>query len=292
MTDEPFVDVHVHFWDHAEPGLHWPWLEPGFTHRALVDTHTLDAPRYIAPEFRAEAEGAGVGGLVHTQAVGTIDDPSLETAWLQRVADEHGLPSAIVGSCVLSSPGAGDLLRRHATYDRLRGVRDITSSKSLDADASAAALDVADELGLGVELRRAPADFAVLDEIAGRWPGITLTLSHACLPLERTEADRREWEAALRLVARHPNVACKISAVAGASDPHWTIDSIRPWILTCVDVFGPDRCMLGTNWPVDRLFGTYVDLVAAYREVVAELAPAERAAVLGGTARRLYRLPD
>jgi predicted TIM-barrel fold metal-dependent hydrolase len=85
-------------------------------------------------------------------------------------------------------------------------------------------------------------------------------------------------------------VVAKISAVAGASDPLWTVASIRPWILGCLETFGPDRCMLGTNWPIDRLFGTYVAVVGAYREVIAELTGDEQQAVLSGTARRVYRI--
>lgn len=290
VADEPLVDTHVHFWDHAVPGLHWPWLEPGFTHRHLQGTHVLDAPRYSAPELRAEAEGASVEGVVHTQAAGPMDDPSVETAWLQSVADDHGWPSAIVGSCSLSHPDAPGLLRRHARHGRFRGVRDIGSVRHLDLDRSTAALDVAAELGATVELRRSHEELDVLAELARRWPGVTVTLSHACLPLDRARASFAEWSSALRRLAQWPNITCKISAVAGASDPDWTVDSIRPWILACIDVFGPDRCMLGTNWPVDRLFGSYTGLVAAYREVLGELAPHEAAEVLHGTARRVYRL--
>lgn len=289
-VDEPLVDTHVHFWDHAEPGLHWPWLEPGFTHRHVVGADTLDAPRYTAVELRAEAEGSGVTGLVHTQAVWDIPDFAVETAWLQRMGDEHGWPDAIIATCTLGDPGAPELLRRHAAHGRFRGIRDVMSAKHLDADEIGPAMAVVAELGVAIELRRSHHEFAVLGEIADRWPDVTITLSHACLPLDRSAGERADWEAALRELARRPNVAAKISAVAGASDPDWTVASIRPWILGCIDALGPDRCMLGTNWPVDRLFGTYVGLVDAYREVLGELGAAERTAVLSGTARRVYRL--
>jgi predicted TIM-barrel fold metal-dependent hydrolase len=131
----------------------------------------------------------------------------------------------------------------------------------------------------------------VLDEIAARWPEVTVVLSHACLPLERTEAEREAWRRAAGVLARRPNVVCKISAVAGASDPDWTVGSIRPWILTCIETFGPERCMFGSNWPIDRMHGRYVDVVSAYREVIADLAVSEQRDVLAGTASRVYRIP-
>jgi predicted TIM-barrel fold metal-dependent hydrolase len=169
-------------------------------------------------------------------------------------------------------------------------VRDHEAAKHLVVDEIAPAMDALAEHGLSVELRRAHHELDVLGEIADRWPTVTLALSHACLPLERTAADLAAWSRAMARVAARPNVVCKISAVAGASDPDWTTDSIRPWILACVEHFGAARCVLGSNFPVDRLFGSYRRLVDAYREVTAELAPAERAAVFHRTAERVYRL--
>ena len=290
MADEPFIDTHVHHWDHSVDGLHWPWLEPGFSHRLLQGTDALDAPRYTPPEFLVEAAGAEVAGVIHVQAVGDIADPALETAWLQRVADEHDLPTGIVGSCTVGEPGAVDLLRRHGEHQRFCGIRDIKSSKHLDPDEASDALDVLAAMGLSIEARRHHAEFAVLDEIAARWPAVTVALSHACLPLERTTEALRDWSAAATQLARRPNVVCKISAVGGASDPNWTVDSIRPWVRACIETFGPQRCMFGTNWPVDRLFGTYQQLVTAYREITADLGANDRAALFHGTATRVYHL--
>ena len=291
MADEPLIDTHVHFWDHGAPDLRWAWLESGFKFRKWESAGTLDAPRYTTPEFRAEAEGCDVGAIVHVHAADPIEDPAAETRWLESVADEHGMPDAIVGRCTLADPGAADLIRRHAAFPRCRGVRDAGSLDHLDVDDSVAAMDALAAAGFTVELRRRHDEFKVLDEITARWPTVTLALTHACLPLERSKDELDSWSAAMRSLAHHPNVVCKISAVAGASDPNWTIDSIRPWVLTCVEVFGADRCVLGSNWPVDRLFGTYRALIDAYREILAELGPAERSAVLHGTAERVYSLP-
>jgi len=290
-ADELLLDTHVHFWDHAVEGLRWPWLEPNFSHRKVSGTHVLDAPRYTSDEFRRESAGAGVGGMIHIQAVDGVADLARETEWLAGLADTTGLPDAIVGSCVVTSPEATSLLDRHARYRRFAGVRDITAARHLDADEATAALDWLATRRLSFEARRHHEQFDVLDTIASRWPDLTLVLSHACLPLERTAQEHQLWSASMRRLAQRPNVVCKISAVAGASDPQWTVDSIRPWILTCVETFGADRCMLGTNWPIDRLHARYPDLVAAYREVLSVLDAGERQAVLSQTARRVYGVP-
>ena len=290
MADEPFVDSHIHFWDHSVDGLQWAWLKSGYTFRRWEGSDELDAPRYLPPELRTEAAGTGLAASVHVHCAHPIADPVIETKWLEAVAEEHGSPEAIVGGCLLGRPDAPDALRRHAVHTRFRGVRDWESPTRLDVVSVAPAMDVASELGLSIELRRAHDEFAVLDEIAARWPSVTVVLSHACLPLERSPADLAQWSSAMSRLATRPNVVCKISAVAGASDPEWTTASIRPWILSCVDSFGAERCMLGSNFPVDRLFGTYRALIDGYREAIAELDPSERSAIFHRTAERVYQL--
>lgn len=291
-NDVAFVDVHVHFWDHDVAGLRWDWLRRGFTFRRWTGTGSIDAPRYLPADLRAEAEGSGLAAVVHGHCADPIDDPVQESRWLDAVAGEDGMPEALVGACRLGDPGAADVLVRHARIGRVRGVRDPSLLHHLVVDDVAAAMDVAAELGISVELRRDHRELAEVHELAARWPGVTIVLSHACLPIDRTDRDLAEWSTAMRNLAEQPNVVCKISAVAGASDPDWTVASIRPWILTCIEAFGSDRCALASNWPVDRLFGGYVQLVDAYREVTSLLTVSEQMDVFNGTARRVYGLAD
>ncbi|HRE00574.1 MAG TPA: amidohydrolase family protein, partial [Ilumatobacteraceae bacterium] len=224
----------------------WPWLDKGFTsdrHRWSGDAHRdrralHDVERYTTTEFRAETAGLGVIGLVHAHAA-TAADPAHETAWLGELGDRLGWPSAIIARAELASPGCVDLLRRHrAASPRCSSVRDMGGPDGLDLDACAAALDVATELQFAVEVRAAPERFAMFDELAQRWPEVNFVLSHASLPIERTPSTLRLWrDAALRL-AEHPNWYCKVSALCGGSDPDWTVESIRPGALGCVETFG------------------------------------------------------
>jgi predicted TIM-barrel fold metal-dependent hydrolase len=283
----PFFDTHVHFWDHSVPGFVWAWLDPSF--QQFGETHLLDAPRFTAPEFRQECEGAGVAGLVHVNATAPLPDPSAETAWLDQMADVHGWPNAIVGACQLASADAPDLMRRHARWSRMRGVRDLTFSQRPDLDAVGPALAAAADLELCIELRTPVSQLDVIGNLAERWPTVRFLLSHAGLPHSRTEETYIEWRAAISRLADRPNIACKISAVAGNSDRNWTLESIRPWIMGCIDAFGADRCMFGTNWPLDRLWRPYVDVVAAYRQITADLAESSQHDLFHRTAERTFR---
>jgi predicted TIM-barrel fold metal-dependent hydrolase len=126
--------------------------------------------------------------------------------------------------------------------------------------------------------------------LASAHPDITVVLGHAGLPVARDPEYFAHWSAGIGRLAKLPNIVCKISALASGSDPSWTVDSIRPWLLGCVETFGPDRCMFGSNWPIDSLFGDYPRLVAAYREITSVLAPAERRNLFSATAAKIYRL--
>jgi predicted TIM-barrel fold metal-dependent hydrolase len=98
-----------------------------------------------------------------------------------------------------------------------------------------------------------------------------------------------EWRRQMRRLAEAPNVTMKISGL-GMADHSWTLDRIRPWVLEAIDIFGPSRCMYGTNWPVDSLYGSYRDLVSAYTTIVDAFTEAERNALFAETARRVYRI--
>lgn len=288
MADPAFVDTHVHFWDHSVPTLRWDWLSGGTT--SGDRRSAIDAPRFAPPDLLVEADGTGLVGVVHGHCANPIEDPVAETHWLDGIANTYGILQALVGGCRLDDPDAADVLRRHATVGRLRGVRDPASVRYLDPVAASPAMAAASELGLSVEVRRRPEQVAEIARLASDWPDVTIVLTHACLPPDRSARSLRSWTQAMRLLARHDNVWCKISAVAGAADPNWTEASLRPWILTSIEVFGSQRCSLASNWPIDREFGTYRALVSAYRSISAELGAGELHDVFHTTAQRLYRL--
>ncbi len=293
MTDEPFVDAHVHFWDRSAGELQWVWLDSGFSGYRFDSGDGYGTASYLPPDLMAEADGTGLVGVVGVHCAEPIPDPEVETAWLERVADRYGLPDVTVGRCELDRSDTADLLERHRRHRRFRSVRDLTAYESLAADRASGALDAASRLGISVEVRRPHDQLGVVVDIARRWPEVVVVLSHACLPSSRNAASLAGWSAALgELADLTQSVVCKISAVAGRGDPDWTTASIRSWILAAVEAFGPDRCMLGSNWPVDRRYGSYRRLIDAYRDVLSVLDAAERQAILAGTAYRVYQIPD
>jgi L-fuconolactonase len=129
--------------------------------------------------------------------------------------------------------------------------------------------------------------------VAERLPELTLVVDHLAKPRIR-EGAMEPWAGGLAALARHPNVACKVSGLVTEADWRaWTPAQLVPYVAHAAEVFGPERLLFGSDWPVCLLAAGYAEVVAAATEALgrAGLGPAEREAVLGANARRLYRLP-
>ena len=125
--------------------------------------------------------------------------------------------------------------------------------------------------------------------MARRYPDTQFILDHAGMPTERDAAGIDGWRRALRALSNYPNVAVKLCGYA-MIDLHWTVDSIRPFVLEPIDWFGPHRCMFASNFPVDRLMATYDRLWNAYREIIANFSASEGRSLFYANADRVYRL--
>jgi predicted TIM-barrel fold metal-dependent hydrolase len=291
-VSQPFTDAHVHFWDHAQPGMRWRFLEPDFDHPRLKGTQALDVAKYTPTELLAEAGEQAPSKLVHIQCAMPTPDPVQETAWLSGFAHDTGFPTAIVAGCRLRDPDAGAVLRANAAASPLvRGVRDLTIAGDVDPQQVRPAFEAAAELDASIELMVPFQHYESIARLAEEWPGVTIVLGHAGQPLERNQAYFTRWTGALaELAGRVPNVVLKVSAVASSADPAWTVDTIRAWVLGAIESFGAARCMLASNWPIDRLYGTYPRLVDGYRQIISVLTEHDQRAVLHATADRVYRI--
>ena len=256
---------------------------------------------YLVADLRADAAGLGLEKSVHVQANFDPEDPVAETAWLEKVANAEGFPHAIVAFADLSSPAAQSLLDAHGSASpRMRGVRQVLN-RHPDPKLNRAPKDyLADErwqqnLGL---LERYGWSFdaqvywqqmGALAKLAGRYPRIPFVIDHAGMPVERDAAGLEGWQRGMRALAACPNVAVKLCGY-GMVDNRWTEESIRPFVLQPIDWFGPERCMFGSNFPVDRLMASYARLWGAYRAITAGFSEVEQALLFRGTATRVYRL--
>lgn len=290
MGVHPLVDTHVHFHDRTNTELVYPQFGVGFQHPTLrlgaVASDVFDVAAY-----RAETRSVPVAGMVHVAAALGSENPVAETRWADTMASASvGTPLALVAGCDLSAREAAATLDRHLeASERVRGVRDHRAPTTFDDAAWLRGFREVAERDLLLEVYIGWERLAPLRKLADSRPEVTIVVEHAAAPTEREPDSFADWRHAIHEAAGASNVICKISGL-GMGDPEWTIGSLRPWVLECLEAFGPDRCMLGSHWPYDRLFSGFDPLVAAWREILTVLPEDEQAAVFHRTAQRVYGL--
>ena len=289
MARLPFVDTHVHYWDLKDPSLKYVWLERDWVHPILGDIDGLKVLRYMADQFIAETRFQNVSKAVHVQAAIGIDDPVEETRWLQEQADRTGFPHGIVAHCDLTSPDAAATLERHLAYANMRGVRDFGQGDYLVDPAWQQGYGLLGPLGLVFCLDVLPENLGKARALAELYPDVVLCIDHAGFPRARDDDYFEMWKRGMQEAAGAPNVVCKVSGL-GMCDNTWTVDSIRPWVLSCIEAFGTERTFFGTNWPVDRLYSSYGDVLNAYEEIISGFSPDEQEALFSKNAERVFRI--
>lgn len=289
MAELAFVDTHFHLHDMKHPTLRYGWLEPDAVHGFLPDTDPLKAQRYRIKDYIAEIRFANVPKAIHVQAAVNTPDPVDESAWLQAFADETGYPQGIVAECHLARPDAAAVLDRHLKFPNVRGIRNFGEGNYLVDPAWRRGFA---ELGprslvycLDTRIERA-ADVA---DLARSFPETIICVDHCAIPMERTPEYLLRWRKAIDVMAGPSNVTMKVSGL-GMNDPLWTVDSIRPYVLGSIEAFGADRIVFGTNWPVDRMFSSYPDVIDAYAEIISGYPHADQVKMFSANAERVFRI--
>ena len=116
-----------------------------------------------------------------------------------------------------------------------------------------------------------------------------ICVDHCAIPEARDDEYFKRWSSAMRALAKADNVVMKISGL-GMMDRRWTVESLRPWVLGSIEAFGVDRVVFGTNWPVDRMFSSYPDLINAYAAIISGFSRDEQMAMFSRNAEKLFRI--
>ncbi|MBB5422246.1 putative TIM-barrel fold metal-dependent hydrolase [Paraburkholderia atlantica] len=294
------VDSHIHLWDLKTH--RYPWLEnPGVSF--VGDARELKHD-YLLEHLLGEAGDIDVLKLVHVEANHDPADPVEETRWLQSIADRHasrGMPNAIVAAVDLSAQNAPALLEAHASFANTRGIRQILNvhdDKLFDYVGRHYMREpqwrehfaLLRRFDLSFDLQLYPSQMEEAAALAREHADTLLIVNHAGMFVDRNSvAGYRAWREGMRLLAGRPNIAVKISGLA-MFDHQWTVESLRPYVLETIDTFGVERAMFASNFPVDRLFGSYTDLWGAYASIVADASEAEKDALFRRNAERYYRI--
>lgn len=280
------VDAHHHLWDLSRRP--YPWLDAAPL-APLRRTFGLD-------ELRRHAEGAGVDQTVLVQ---TVPDVSETRDLLATAERSDGLVRGVVGWVDLAAADVArtlEELRSAPGGEHLVGIRhqaqDETDPRWLERPDVLRGLRAVTQARLAFDLLVLPHQLPAAVAAVAAVPGGRFVVDHAAKPgILSGQLD--PWAPRLRALAAHPHVTCKLSGLVTEADWRaWTTADLRPYAEIVLDAFGPQRIMAGSDWPVCELAATYAEVWETTGELLAGLSPAERADVLGGVARRCYRLTD
>lgn len=275
------VDAHQHFWHY------WP------AEYAWIDDTLAPLRRDFLPEdVRPAMVRSGFDASVAVQARQTLE----ETAFLLDLADRNPYVLGVVGWVDLCAPAARDQIARFARHPRLAGLRHIVQGEKDDRfllrPEFLRGIALLAEFDLGYDILIHPRHLAVAAEFVDRFPAQRFVLDHLAKP-EIRRGEIASWERDLRRLAGRPNVMAKLSGLVTEADWHtWTPESLRPYLDVAFAAFGPDRLMIGSDWPVCTVAGDYGRVMGAVQEFLAGRPDAESEAVLGGNALRFWKIRE
>lgn len=292
------VDSHHHVWRTRD----MPWLSGPMVPRIFGPYESIKRD-YLIDEYIEDARSGGITQSVYVQANWPLDQVLAEVRWLNELHLETGWPTAVIGSADLFGPDAVDVMKRQATLPVVRGTRLQLHWHQREEFRFASAPDrmrdpvfrenlgALEDLGWLFELQVFPGQMADAADLVATFPNITFVLVHAGMLTSLGDDDVREWRAGMARLAALPNVVVKLTGQGTF------VRRLDPELIAFVAAetlgwFGPERAMFGTNFPVEKIWTTMPRLVAAWQDALAHLPEADRSAILAGTARRVYGLPN
>ena len=293
-----FLDAHHHFWD-ISSNYH-PWLcdEPQIPFR--YGNYAAIRTNYLPNDYEDDAAAVEIIGSVHVEAEWNPEDPVGETRWLTDITQTCKHPVVFVVQACLDQDNIEEVLADHSAFPQVRGIRQkptATEQNALRSRGLPGSMDdpnwrdgyaKLERLGYSFDLQIPYWHLDQATDLAADFPETTLVINHTGLPSDRSDLGFSAWSNAIEQVAQKPNVMIKISGLGQTNQP-WTVESNRNIVLRALDIFGPDRCMFASNFPVDRLCGDLDAILLGFREIVNTLTETTVDALFHGNAARIYR---
>ena len=298
-VETPFIDAHQHFWDLGHNP--YPWLQDSEPIAFRYGDYSALKRNYLPADLARDTEGFAPIKTVHIEAEWDRASPVEETKWLTTQAAETDWPTACVAHAALDCADIEPVLAAQASYALVRGIRHKPVTSATRSDARRGVPGSMDD-------ERWRIGFALLDrhefsfdlqapwwnldqaaDLARDFPATQIIVNHTGLPADRSVEGLAGWRHALEAVALLPNVAIKISGL-GQRDRPWTQEANVPIIRDAIAIFGADRCMFASNFPVDSLVASYRTILEGFLAAIADRTPAERKMLLHDNAQRIYRL--
>lgn len=273
------IDAHQHFWIYNQKDFDW-----------IDDSMAAIRRNFLPEDLQPDLQANAFDGSVVVQTRQTLD----ETRWLLGLAERNPSILGVVGWADLRSPDIQSQLTSLTRSRKLVALRHIVQSEPDDRfllqPDFLRGISALEEFGLAYDILIYPKHLPVATDFVQRFPRQRFVLDHlAKPPIKSGEID--SWAKGIRALAASQNVFCKLSGLVTEADwKHWMPEHITPYLDIAFESFGPERLMIGSDWPVCLVAASYNRAVNVIKDYVCRLSPESQAAVLGGNAARFWRL--
>lgn len=293
------IDAHHHFWDIERNYLPWLRDEPPIAFR-YGDYSGLKR-NYLPEDYRRDAGRFEVISSVFIETEWDPEDPVGETRWVGDLKSRDSLPSVMVAQAWLDRDDAEAVLTSHGQTEFVRGIRHkpraVKSPDLVENDAPGSMGDpkwragfaMLRPNGLSFDLQTPWWHLREARALADDFGDTTIILNHTGLPSDRSSEGLRGWREALKTLAGASNANIKISGIGLAGRP-WTVEDNRSVVLDAIEIFGPDRVMFASNFPVDSLVAGFETIFGGFDTITSGFSEDERAGFFRENARRIYRI--
>jgi L-fuconolactonase len=280
-THKERIDAHQHFW-HYNPAEH-VWM-----------SEAIAAIRrdFLPPDLKPMLDRLGFHGCLAVQVRQNLE----ETRWLLELAAHHDFIRGVVGWADLRSPELASDLEQFASNPKLVGVRHIVQDEPEDEfmlrEEFRRGIAQLAEFGLAYDVLIYPRQIPAAIRLVREFRHQRFVLDHLAKP-PIAERKLEPWEAGIRELAQMPNLFCKLSGmVTEARWNQWQQADFRPYLDVVFEAFGPERLMIGSDWPVCTLSASYESAMRLVIDYIAQFAPGVQAGIMGANCARFYRLQD
>lgn len=294
------VDAHHHLWDCHN--MKYDWLTSGQTKYAYMgDISDIVNRDYLVSDYRQDVQGFNIVKSVCIEAEHDPTVPDAEAKWMQQAADTEGLPTAIVARAPLNSPDIEGILDQLIAIANVRGVRHnvhwhqsreefrMTDADHLNDPVWHDGFAKLANYDLSFDLNCFAHQFPEATRVIAANPDVPVIIDHLGNPIDRSSEGLDEWRAGLKKLADLSNVVIKLSGV-GQAEGSWTYDVLKTLVLDAIEIFGVDRCMFASNFPVDRCYSGFAELYEAFHKTVEKFSGSEQQKLFSSNAERFYRI--
>ena len=302
MDNIKIVDAHRHLWDLNNKDTKYSWLMVT-EGEAFFGDYAAIRKNYLLEDYIEDTKSQNIIKSVHVQAEHDDDKPVNETAWLQNLADTHSskLPNAIVAFADFSKNNVSEILDAHQEYKNTRGIRQILSYNKDEPKYSHATEDFMKNsswvenfkhirnrnLSFDIQIYKHQMEDAV--NLANKYNDVLFILNHTGEPCYQSKEYIESWEQNMKKLAKCENVVAKISGL-GMFDPNWTIDSTRIFVEKTIQIFGIERCMFASNFPVDKIFNSFDTYWNSFKEITKNYSENDKKLLFSSNAEKYYRI--